>query len=308
MTKLKQAWFNFWFREQSTLPLDVFRICLGSCILQMLFFLYPDLLTWYGVDSWAPTGLQYAFHPDIFALLPQTDTSVIILFWISVAAACGITIGLKTRWCTVAMWLCLLSFSFINPFAQNSGDALMRICTFFLMFSPAGNTISVDRWIQVRTTGSGSLLEAPAHAPWAQRLIQLQVALVYWQAFWGKTTGQHWLDGTAVYYVTHLTELQRFYLPWIFDNLLMSKVLTWGTLILEACLWSLIWVRGCKYYVLAAGVLLHLGIEIAMNLPVFETLMVSTYVLFIEPSDLKRLAELLKGACSVRQSTETAPS
>lgn len=289
MEKLKSAWQRFWFLEQSTLPLDLFRICLGLCVLQSAYFLFPELLTWFGEDGWAPAASIREFYPNILPLLPPGDGAIVTVFWILVAAAACLTAGLFTRGSAIVVWLCLMALHYFNPFCVNSGDALLRICAFFLIFSPAGNVLSIDRLLIVRRTGSGgAIYDGPPRSPWAQRLIQVQVALIYWQAFWGKIEGPHWLDGTAVYYVTHLTELQRFFLPMLFENMLVCKVLTWGTLVLEFCLWSLIWFKRCRYVVLIFGVLLHAGIDVAMNLPVFEVIMISTYLLFIEPADLER--------------------
>lgn len=228
------------------------------------------------------------FHPNILALLPPGDGAIVTVFWLLVASATCLTVGLFTRASAVVTWLCLMALHFFNPYCVNSGDALLRICSFFLMFSSAGNFLSVDRYVIVKRNGIGTIFEGDLRSPWAQRLIQVQVALIYWQASWGKIAGPHWLDGTAIYYVTHLTELQRIYLPILFDNMIVCKILTWGTLALEFSLWSLVWFRPCCYVVLILGVFLHVGIDIAMNLPVFEAVMISTYLLFIQPQDLER--------------------
>lgn len=235
-----------------------------------------------------PSASIREFYPNILVLLPPDDGAIVTVFWLLVASATCLTVGLFTRASAVVTWLCLMALHYFNPYCVNSGDALLRICSFFLMFSSAGNFLSVDRYLIVRKTGIGTIFEGELRSPWAQRLIQIQVAFIYWQASWGKIAGPHWLDGTAIYYVTHLTELQRIYLPILFDNMLFCKVLTWGTLALEFCLWSLIWFRPCRYFVLILGVFLHVGIDIAMNLPVFEAVMISTYLLFIEPQDLEQ--------------------
>ena len=57
---------------------------------------------------------------------------------------------------------------------------------------------------------------------------------------------------------------------------------------MEFSLAALVWVRRLRYPLLAAGLLLHLGIEVSMNIPIFEWVMVSAYVLFLRPEDLRR--------------------
>ena len=290
----KQGWHNFWFAEQSTLPVSLFRIALGLCILQSCVYIYPDLFTWFGDLSWTPTEWSPPAYISLWKLLPPGDTSVLIVFWTLVVAASCFTLGFLTKVSTVVVWLCLMSASYANPFVANSGDSLMRICTFFLIFAPCGKSLSLDRLWLNRQAPTGGLVDQTLYSPWAQRLIQVQVACVYWQAFWGKIHGPHWLDGTAIYYVTHLSELQRIYLPQIFDNLWMCKILTWATLLFEVCLWSLIWLKPCRYYILLLGVALHAGIELTLNIPVFEILMVATYILFVDGEDLNSWAGKLR--------------
>ena len=46
---------------------------------------------------------------------------------------------------------------------------------------------------------------------WAKPACQTQ--LVYVMSFWWKMKGHAWLNGTALYYVTQLQEIQRIPLP-----------------------------------------------------------------------------------------------
>jgi hypothetical protein len=113
------------------------------------------------------------------------------------------------------------------------------------------------------------------------------IALIYFQAFWSKLEDKTWLDGSAIYYVLRQQEFLRFPVTWIANNLWLCQTLTWGTLIIECSMWSLIWFRDTRYFVLAGALLLHLGIEYTMNLPVFESLMIASLVVFIPSEDLK---------------------
>ena len=67
-------------------------------------------------------------------------------------------------------------------------------------------------------------------------------------------------------------------------------LMTYGTLTIELSLGLLIWVPRLRLYVLAAGVFLHLGIEYAMNIPLFAFLMMASYLSFLTPQDLKNFS------------------
>lgn len=97
-----------------------------------------------------------------------------------------------------------------------------------------------------------------------------------------------WMNGTAVYYAMRLEDFHRFPTPAL-HSLFLIKSLTWLTLLIEFALGVLIWFKELRYPVLLAGLGLHLGIEYAMNIPLFEWMIVATYINFIEPQDLSRM-------------------
>jgi hypothetical protein len=122
---------------------------------------------------------------------------------------------------------------------------------------------------------------------WTQKLYRFFIALIYFQAFWSKLEDKTWLDGSAIYYVLREHEFLLFPVPWIANNLWICQALTWGTLVIECSMWSLIWFKETRYFVLVGALLLHLGIEYTMNLPVFESMMIASLVVFIPSEDLK---------------------
>lgn len=286
LTSMYDSLVGFWFNPQSTVLISLFRICIGLLVLQVCYLLAGDLFVWFGDSSLVPrhwTGRDYV---DLLRILPAGNTGIQILFGLLVLSAFTMTVGLCTRLSTIVTWLCLLSIHNANPFIFNGGDGLLRISTFFLMFSPCGASLSVDRWFAIRGS-TASLIDPLRRCPWVQRLIQLQIACIYWQAFWGKTVGAHWIDGTAVYYVVHLTELQRIQIPLLFENIWISKFLTWGTLVYELAFWLLIWFKPLRNLLLLGGIALHLGIDVMINLPIFGWAMISSYLLFLDDEDVR---------------------
>src|SRR5207245_637495 len=99
-----------------------------------------------------------------------------------------------------------------------------------LMFAPTDAAISVDRLLRIWRGKEG--LESQRCWPLAQRMLQIQTALVYISAFAWKSIGLEWINGTALYYTTRLVEFQRFPLPTL-ENGVVLRLLTWSTLFVE---------------------------------------------------------------------------
>ncbi len=284
---IRRCWNTFWFEETSPAPLCIFRLLFGILLLAVGVLLLPETTTWFGdkgLLSWK-TALAYtgAERFSLLHLFGISDTVLYGLLTVYMIASLGLCVGFKPRICSAVVFLILTTLHHRNPAVMNSGDTLMRIFAFLLIFAPSGAMYAIGRR-GGNDNGSGS----PQLQPWAQRLMQLQIAAVYAQTVVGKLDGEMWRNGTALYYASRLEELYRLPVPIFFDHIFTIKLFTWGTLVAEAMLATLVWSRPpLRYYVLGLGVLLHLGIEWSMNIPVFEWLMISSFVLFVEPSDVE---------------------
>ncbi len=294
---LWQAWRKFWFEPQSITPLALYRILLNMLILQsLLVHIGTDFLTWYGPRAISPLeAIQQYFwvgEPrfDVMLSLPQED-GWYVGYYISlvIATICGV-LGLFTRYSTLYVCLGLISFHHHMPFNINGGDTFLRLTSIFLAASPCGEAWSLDNVIKRRR----GIPITKLHNPWALRMIQLQLAIAYCDTFWCKIIGVQWLDGTAVYFATRLDDLLKVDIPFLFDNLFYCKLLSWGTLIIEFAMWTFVWFKDLRYYVLLSALCLHLGIDLTINLPVFEWAFIFCLVTFIEPQDLEWFADLVK--------------
>jgi len=287
---LVEAWNAFFFAEQSPTPVALFRIVYGVLVSATLLLLRPDWLAWFGSHAWLSLPTMHQLEPgprlDLFAVIPQNDTLIAALFWIFLASAILLTIGFLTRFNTVLVFLCLNSIQQRNLYIDHGGDTFLRVAGFFLIFAPAGAAFSVDRLIRI-WRGKEDAAIGP-RSPWAQRMIQFELSLLYFVTFCWKIQGVAWIHGTALYYVFHLEELQRFPLPpWLLQPM-MLRLATWFTLALEFSLGVLIWVKKLRYPLLAIGLLFHLFLEYSTNVPLFQWEVLSAYILFIDPADIDR--------------------
>jgi predicted DCC family thiol-disulfide oxidoreductase YuxK len=287
---IRKAWNGFFFAPVSPGPMAIYRIALGAVALCNYLLLEPDLIMWFGqkgaltpaTAKLVSGGLGYS----LFALLPATDGAVWFLFIVGCLASFTLMIGLFTRISAIVLYLTLISFSHRDPVVLNSGDSFLRIASFFTIFSQAGAAYSIDRLIRI---ARGKEHGPPQFvAPWAQRLIEVQVCYVYLYTFIWKAMGPMWLNGIALYYTSRLSEFWRFPLPYVFEHLWTIKLATWGTLALEFSLGVLVWIKELRYWVLLGGVVLHLGIDYTMNIPLFAPIMMSSYITFIDGPDMDK--------------------
>jgi len=295
--RLTAAWNSFFHQPEPVIGIAFFRILWGLALLLNWVLLGPDVLTWFGergvLSSETARWLIGSGRLNLLAILPRSDAWAITLFSATALASVSLTVGFMTRASALVVFLGLVSMHHRNILILNSGDTLLRVVTFLLIFSPAGEALSVDRWRRARRGQAGE--EPPWRSPWVRRLIQIQVAVLYLSAFLWKMQGAMWLDGTAVYYMSRLVEFQRFSLPFWFAHLWAVKVMTWGSLFVEFGLGVLVWIRPLRYPLLIAGALLHLGVEYTMNIPVFQWLMIISLTIFIEPAHLAAAAGRLRG-------------
>jgi hypothetical protein len=278
------AWNRFFFQPIPACSLGLFRIIFACVLLVTVTSLAEDALVWYGEEGVLPRAVAIRSldgpRLSLLTILPQSDLIVRCFVGVLLLAGVALLIGYKTRLASIIVWACLVSVHHRDVFLLNSGDHLMRTLSFFLMFAPCGRAYSVDRLLRLRRG-----LESPGIpyiVPWAQRLLQIQVCVMYFNCVLYKLAGTHWIDGTAAWYISQLDEFKRFPVPDLVHTLWFSQLATWSALAVEAAFPLLVWFRPLRPWVLVAGVLLHLGLEYTMNLPFFQWVVLASYFLFLE--------------------------
>jgi uncharacterized membrane protein YphA (DoxX/SURF4 family) len=281
MRRLSSGWQRFWFEPQPTSSLALLRIAIGAIALAWALSLVPDFGTFFsshGVEPVPPTHQP----PGIWGVLDSFPAYgvALALFGALIAGAISLMVGYRTRLASVVVFVAVMAFENRAPSIWNSGDSLLRIVCFFLMFAPAGESLSVDRWRRAKD----HFWEFPARPPWALRLIQIQVSVVYLSAVWFKLHGPDWLHGTAVSYSMRLQDFQRFVLPGALSHsVLVSTVATYLTIATELMVGILVWNRAARPLVLMLGVILHVSIGLNLALGFFSEVMLACYLAFLSP-------------------------
>lgn len=278
------AWERFWFAPRSIAPLAFLRIALGLVIALWGLSLLPDATDFLGPEGVLPEVPEVRARIGILQLW-RTELAAVVVVGALIPAGLAVAVGWGTRAATIVSFVLLLSISRRDPWMLNSGDALLRHATLFLSFTPAGEVLSVDRWRRARRR----FWEVPHAAPWGVRFLQLQISAVYLFSVFEKLRGEAWTEGTALADAWRITDLARVGVPLpVYDSLLLTNVLTFSTIVIELALAVLLWNRRARPYVVAAGVLLHLGIELTMAVGFFSTVAVTLYLSFTREETAER--------------------
>lgn len=314
---------RYWFGRGSPVSLGLIRIVIGFLALVNFLMIAIDFDSWFTEDGYVPQALAvrkmpplspnttifgYTFTlkdfsgqpmpvPRINVLEGVTDTKVTAaVYVVTVLAALFTMLGLWTRLSTVILAIGTVSFHHRNGFILHGGDAVLRLMILYLAMAPCGVACSLDRLIGL---WKGKLTrELPMVSLWAQRLMAYQIALVYFTTFWHKMNGTAWRDGTATWYPARLREFERFPVPSFINDRPFIYLSTYGTLLVELALGTLVFYRPLRKWVLIAGLGMHAFIEYSMNVPMFAFVICSGYLAFYEGSEVsewaKRLGERIR--------------
>ncbi|WP_157897560.1 HTTM domain-containing protein [Mycolicibacterium rutilum] len=293
------AWRHFWFRPTPTYTLGAVRILFGAIVVLWTLSLLGDLDDLFSTYGVVPAHRGGTYENGVFEFWAG-DRALMIGWALLLISAIALTVGWHSRLAALLVFVLVLSFEFRNPFVFNSGDALLRIEALLLALSPCGAALSLDQ----RRAG-GKFWSAQMRAPWALRLLQFQLSLIYISTFQVRMTGNKWPEGTALSYAFRLEDMLIIPLPhWVVTSAELMNLATWGTLVLELVIGILVWNRRCRRYVLTAGVALHSIILVTVAVGFFTPAMFVLYLAFIDPETIRRLPETVKSAVHQRFATD----
>ena len=169
-------------------------------------------------------------------------------------------VGFRTRLSSFVAVFCLIMLQRANTAIFNSGDLCCARSASPWCWRPAG---CCGRSTPRATAGRGASPNLAARARSRMRLLQLELAVGYFLSAWTKARGDTWHNGTAVALSLRIEDLQRFVAPeWLFEQAVLLNLFTWAALAFEAGFFIFVWPRRLRLWVLAAGVLFHLGIDV----------------------------------------------
>jgi hypothetical protein len=283
-------WRSFWFRPQSTYPLGAVRIAFGVLLIGWSASLLPSLYDYFGPDGLLPRIVRDPYRWTIFTASSTNQT--VLVCWIALfVSSIALAFGWHSRIASLMVCVLVLSFQSRDPSVFNGGDAVIRAAALFLALSPCGTALSLD---QRRRTGR--FWSDQLRAPWALRLMQILVSIIYLGSVRTKVSGQTWPNGTAVSYALRLEDMLILPTPhWLTSNALLMNGVTWLVVAIEFSIGVFVWNRRLRPWVLTAGVLMHTGIAVSVAVGFFSPAMFVLYLTFASPETIKQLPSTLSG-------------
>ncbi len=268
------------------------RIGYAGLMLINVLCWWPDLDRWFSETGALPLAVSRQLIDSrcltLFQVLPADSTTLRIVYGIFIAQLLGLLVGFLPRFQAACCYVWLVSFQHRNVLIFEGEDTLFRIVGFLLIFMPLRSAWSVDRrlWNHPDKAGPSIVVDG-----WAVRLLQLEMAMLYFSAAWSKLLGLPWRDGTALYYVSRLDDYWgRFQVPaFLMETPWIVRGLTWSTMGLEFAIPVLIWFPPTRRLALLMVVVFHLACDYTMHLFLFHWIMLLGWVSFLQPDDFRWL-------------------
>ncbi|MFN7731335.1 MAG: HTTM domain-containing protein [Pirellula sp.] len=276
---------RFLFESPDPFIVPVLRIGFAVIVLIHTAVLWPDAERWFtdaGVlQSSTAQSIVGSHGWSVLSWLPSNALTIQACLAAMGLSAVLMLLGVFSRVQSAAIWVWLVSFQNRNPFLNDGEDVVMRLFAFFLIWMP------LDRgWSLIRRRSALKTSSNVSSTAWGLRLMQFEMAALYASTAICKWGGDTWHQGTATWYVARMGDNFGRWIPeaW-FDWPLFYRSTTWGALAIEAILPIALWFRWTRKWAILAGLALHLGIELSMNLFLFQWLMILGLLAFVVPSE-----------------------
>ena len=291
LSELYNGWTNFFFVEQPSSVIGLFRICMGLIIFIDSLFLFRSSGLCFGTNGtfpliyWKISGFKNRF--SLFRYLCESDEPVYITMVAMIISSFLFTIGFYTQLSSIVLFICWLSLTHRNVYIYHSGDTLCRLFIFLSMFSCAGYGLSLDNYINSRDQ------LYTMNSVWCQRLIMIQLTIVYWFAVFFKLKSNDWLEGSAIYYsLLNCTVGRKLVGPTFLKKLCTGlRLSSWLALAMEIFIGFGAWFYETRYIAIWLGICFHIFLEMNFRLGTFSWVMCAGLLLFLDPYDTSRFLE-----------------
>jgi len=210
------------------------------------------------------------------------------LFAACLTALVAMTVGFRSALTVPLTLVCLLLETSWNYLPLSGAQEAVQGFLFCLMWADTGAVWSVDSWLEHRRTPIGERVSRQVSvAP--LRLIRYQVALIYLASGLWKLYNPLWREGLAVHFVLNSNVFHRFpnvlpaNLEWV------ATIATYVTLGWELGFAFLLLYRPTRRLALVAGVLIHLGMLVLIEIGPFHFVMLAAYPAFLDPASVGTL-------------------
>lgn len=269
---------KFFLMPASSKPLGALRIGLGLTLLWQACSIGDAVLSLMASDGVVPFEVMNRLHepriPNFSGLIQllssfgvtekTTLLSLALSYCISLLL---LTVGMYTRYAAIVAWF--LNWLFMNTgYSGTYGvDTYTHVFLFYLMWVPCAGAYSLDAWV-------GRVSRAPSVAArLGLRVMQLQLCISYLASGIEKSMSPLWWNGEVPWEAFTLPSYSRVDLHWMAQVPWLPVLLGLSTLLVEAGYCVFIWKKSTRWIWIFATCMLHMGIVIFLQLPIFGILM-----------------------------------
>lgn len=274
------ACFEILFDKINIPFLGISRILFGAICLCKLYLLLKNRHEYFGPTGFYPYKMweidcKKNKHFCIFHYLKPNNSSVNFVLLLGIIFSFFLMVGFCTEISCFATFCLITSLNSRNQFIFNSGDSLLRIMLFLLIFSNCGFYISVDNVLYNRKQLDIFI------DPWVVRLMQIVVMKVYFQAFFSKLLGSDvWRKGIGLYYSMNTKIANRCDLnPYL--NKFAFIFLNYAILAAESIFVLGLLFNNTSTICVFILIFMHLLFEIFLRINLFGIIMVACLFLFL---------------------------
>lgn len=283
--RVARAWNAFFFATASSAPGGLFRIGFAVLLFINMGMLGLDLELFFSEDGLlgrdSSERVLNAYDATLLWWGPPSPALLWTYYAVFMAQIVLLGLGVFPRFQAVWVFFWLINFQNRNVFLFDGEDSVFRLFAFFLILLPLG------RYTLPGLLGRAQVEEDEVEV-WPYRLVQIEMCVIYVSTLLEKLAGAEWLDGTSMWYVSDLDDLfGKFWVPVLFDYMWGLKLMTWGTLVVEAVVPVAIWFKSTRRFALALALLFHFGIEVSMNLNLFHWIMALGWLSFLVEEDIR---------------------
>jgi predicted DCC family thiol-disulfide oxidoreductase YuxK len=301
---LNRAWSDFWFQSSPTTPLEIARVGVGAALLLHYAMATPFLFDFWGEGGWLPRAvvIENSTNPWVQSIFFYFTSpwQWVAFHWLFLTCCAAFMLGWRTPWVKWIVLIGQISYDYRNPTLFYGVDKILACLLFIMCMAPIGRALSLDRVRAVRAAKLKKLDARPPQysSPWAgacTRLMQIQMAVLFFYSAIAKLKGDDWWEGDALWNVFTTPEhYSRFMLNLLASHYWIGNVGTYATILIEIAFPFLIWQRRTRPYLLAAAILLHFQFGVLMGLFYFSFVMVMGHMSFVRPEWVARLGHAWK--------------
>jgi hypothetical protein len=202
LTAMGDVWQRFWFSSADSWPLALVRIGAAAIALALWWSYAADLQAWFGPAGILPADTVRQWRsPYAFSLFDWAASSA------SLAAVFGATgvvfacllLGVGTPVVAVLAAVLWASLLHRGPMLAGPADDCLSILLWCLAIGPAGEHLSVDRWVRNR---AGRPAPGPSlRAAISVGLLQVHATAIATASVLSQSKGDAWWDGLAAWYL-----------------------------------------------------------------------------------------------------------